>query len=408
MNKNTIGSGNQEDSNNQTLQLRMRKDFHRRLLRGHEWIFSNEIDNVAELTQQSNSAKLVKVTNHRGEFLAWATYNPRSLIAARILSRTESFDFNADWMFVRLQAALRLRDEMYTQPFYRWVFGESDQLPGLVIDRFANILVVQILTAGMLALADRLWESLRRFDFVQGIVVQHGGRYSELEGMPSARFTIGEPPNEIEIVEGNARFLVPLMEGQKTGWFFDQRENRERLGRFGHLGHVLDLFAYTGAWAIQAMLQGAQSATCVERSIQAIEVAARNAQLNRVQLETIEGEVLPVAKSFFGQREFRTIILDPPALVKRKKDFQSGLQMYYQLNRIAMRLMTNEGWFITCSCSYHMPREKLIEIVQHAAQECNKRCQILEIRGQSADHPLHPAMPETEYLKAIFTYVSPA
>ncbi len=387
--------------------VQLRKGCERRVLQGHAWVFSNEIAPGTANPPGLVPGEPVRLVDYRGKFLAVAYYNPHSLIAARIIGRNDSAAVSVAWMRGRLQEALQYRDSLYNRPYYRWVYGESDQLPGLIIDRFNDRLSIQILTAGMYQLLPLLRAALKTFDFVRGYVIDFEGTYREQEHLPTTGAELwGDSSGPTTVFEGDAHFETQLVDNQKTGWYFDQRDNRQQLQRLQSLGNVLDLFCFAGAWGIQAMRSGANSALCVDRSESALAQAQRNASLNQVAIDTQQADVTPFLKSLIGTRTFDTVILDPPALIKKKKDFEAGLQSYYQLNRLAAKLVAPGGWLISCSCSYHLPTTELLTILQHAGRSAGRHVRIAEIRGQSADHPVHPAIPETNYLKVIMTQLN--
>ena len=309
-----------------------------------------------------------------------------------------------DWLRPRLRQALDMRESVFKQPFYRWVHGEADGLPGLVIDRFGQHLTIQISTAGMQRLETQIVGAVGEMIDVKGIVMRADDHFRELEGLTvGAPQIIGDVPDQVEVCEGSLRFETRLVSGQKTGWYFDQRDNRTRLARYIKDREVLDVFSYAGAWGITAAAAGARSVTCIDSSAQAIELAQRNAILNSCEINPICDDAFDALRKLGeANRRFQVIVLDPPALIKRKKDYDAGRQAYYQLNRLAAKLLADDGLLISCSCSHHLPHSELVEIVHHAARTHDRRCSILEIGQQSADHPIHPAIPETAYLKAIF------
>lgn len=387
--------------------IKLKKGTDRRLLRGHAWVFSNELQDHAILKTLAPGS-LVHLANHQGKFLATAYANHKPLIAARIVSRCPLACLDSQWFTERIQEALALRSAMFTHHDYRLIYGEADQLPGLVVDRFGKYLTVQITTAGMERVRGEIEQALNAVLQPEGMVWQGDDSFRELEGLDTAEpQIIGHVPPRVEIHEGPVRFSVDLLGGQKTGWFFDQRDNRLRLHKYAAGQRVLDVFSYAGGWATHALVAGAKSATCVDRSEKALHDAAANAQLNGAQVETIRGDAFDVLRSLIDQgRKFDIVIVDPPALIKRKKDFDGGLQAYFQINRLAAQLLSSQGLLVSCSCSYHLPIEQLREIVQHAATFVDKSARITEIGQQATDHPSLPSMPELSYLKALFAWLS--
>jgi 23S rRNA (cytosine1962-C5)-methyltransferase len=291
------------------------------------------------------------------------------------------------------------------------VFGESDLLPGLVLDRYGDIVVGQIATAGMEALRESIESGVRRVVSPQALIWKNDSAARDLEQLPhEVRAGFGELPREIEVVEGQLSYAAPLVEGQKTGWFYDQSANRARLRRYVHGGaRVLDVCSYVGAWAITALQQGAQRARCVDASPVALEYAAANARRNGTNIEPLRADAFDALKTLAASGEqFDVVVLDPPAFIKRKKDIPQGRAAYRKLNQLALALLSEGGLLVSCSCSYHLSAEELLEAIQAAARHSARFVQVLELAGQSPDHPLHPAIPETRYLKAFFCRVTRA
>lgn len=385
-------------------QLRLKKNSQRRLLAGHEWVFSNELEPEMLRTASPHKGQLVHLGDHRGKFLASAWYNPQTLIAARVLDRQPLAGFGPRELEQRLTSALALRQQMFDSPHYRWVHGEADQLPGLVVDRFGDVASVQITCAGMEGVRSELLEVLQRLGNLRSILVHDDSEFRKLEGLPvGSSERIGEPVDRLIVREGTLEFSVPAVGGQKTGWFYDQRDNRQRLARYLSGRTVADLYSYAGGWGLQAARAGAASVVCVDSSPTAIAMVEENAQRNQLSVQTMCADSLATLKAWHeaGQR-WDVVVIDPPALIKRRKDTEAGIQAYYQLNRLAVRTVAPGGLLVSCSCSHHLPEEELVGIVHHAAaKEAGRPVAILEFGGQSADHPVHPAMPETRYLKAL-------
>jgi 23S rRNA (cytosine1962-C5)-methyltransferase len=387
--------------------LRLKRGEDRRLTAGHLWIFSNEVDTDASPLSGFGNGELVQVQSDRGHFLGHAYLNPHALICARLLTR-EPRPIDEALIVERLQVALTLRDRISSVPYYRWVFGESDGLPGLVLDRYGDIIVGQIATAGMEALRPTIVAAVRKVLEPAALYWKNDSAARTLEQLAStAEAAFGEAPENIEVIEGGVRFSAPLRHGQKTGWFYDQSWNRGRLQALLPRGaRVLDVCSYVGAWAIRALCQGARTATCVDSSQTALEFAQRNAGANGVGIESLHADAFDALRGLHesGAR-FDVVILDPPAFIKRKKDIPQGQAAYRKLNQLALQLIDAEGLLVSCSCSYHLAESELIGAVQSAARHAQRFLQILEIGGQSPDHPIHPAIPETRYLKALFCRV---
>ena len=388
--------------------LRLRKDEDRRLRAGHLWVFSNEVDVEATPLTAFEPGDTVEVQDARGAPLGVGYVNPRSLIAVRMVSRDRNARLDRAFLRGRIRRALALRDMVFGAPFYRAVFGESDGLPGLVVDRFGDRLVVQITTAGMERVRDEIVAALRDELDPAGILLRNdvGGR--ELEGLPSYVETAwGEVPDVLPLEENGVKFEAPVA-GQKTGWFFDHRMNRARLGAYVRGGRVLDVFSYVGGWGVQAAAAGAEQVVCVDASAPALEMVARNAALNGVEdrVSAIRGDAFDVLRQLAADGErFDTVVLDPPAFIKRKKDVKQGEEAYRRLNTLALDILKQDGILVSASCSYHLPRAALQDAVLRAGRRQGRSLQVVEQGHQGPDHPVHPAIPETAYLKAFFVRV---
>jgi len=389
--------------------LRLKRGEDRRLRAGHLWVFSNEVDNDATPLTALAVGSMVRVLSDRDQFVGYAYVNPHALICARILSRSPVHPPDRSLLVHRLKVALALRERLYTAPYYRWVFGESDGLPGLVLDRYGEVIVGQIATAGMEALRADLEAAIGSVLPPRVLIWKNDGSPRDLEHLPRQLLTpIGRAPEELQVLESGLNFAVPLAAAQKTGWFYDQRGNRERWRELVSPGaRVLDVCSYAGAWAIAAMSRGAASALCVDASESALAMAARNATANGVAIATRQGDAFDVLDELLrtGER-FDAIVLDPPAFIKRKKDIARGQAAYRKLNQLAMRLLERDALLVSCSCSYHLAPEELPGLIQSAARHSSRFVQILYSGGQAPDHPLHPAIPETRYLKAFFSRVT--
>lgn len=387
--------------------LKLKKNEDRRLRAGHLWIFSNEVDTAATPLTGFKPGALCRVEDSRGKPLGVGYVNSSTLLSVRLLTGSAGATIDVDWFVRRIESALSLRKLLHDEPFYRLIYGESDGLPGLVVDRYGDVLVAQFTTAGMEALKPVALQALQTVMKPSGILLRNDSSMREMEGLTPYTESVGDVPDVVEILENKARFEIPLKSGQKTGWFYDQRDNRARLARYVKGARVLDVFSYIGGWGVCAMKEGAAAATCVDSSKPALEAAARNAALNGVALETVHGQALDVLKALrHEQRRFEVVIVDPPALIKRKRDLEAGAEHYAHLNRLAMELLTPEGLLVSCSCSHHMDASHLQRLLLRESRHHNRRLQILEQGAQSADHPAHPAIEETRYLKAFFCRVT--
>ena len=393
--------------------LRLKRNEDRRLHAGHLWIFSNEVDTQQTPLPKFKAGELVRVLAHNDRALGLAYVNPQSLISARMLGTWKIPD--AAWLAARIRTALALRERLYATPYYRLVYGESDGLPGLVVDRYGSACVVQIGTAGMEKLKPQIQQALEQVLRCEALLFKNDGSTREMEGLPSyVEAAKGKFDEMSLVVEDGLEFQAPLVEGQKTGWFFDQAANRRALSKYVRKGaRVLDMFSYVGAWGVRAAHSGAAEVLCVDSSAAALELAQSNAERNRVngreggKLTTLKGDAFDVLEDLAKKRaRFDLVVVDPPAFAKRKKDVPKALAAYKRLNQLALQLIADDGILVSCSCSYHVSAEELQDAIAKAARSADRHLQILEVGGQAPDHPVHPAIPETRYLKTYFCRVN--
>ncbi len=396
---------------NELAPVYLKKGQERRLNQGHLWVYSNEIDTQKTSLKNFTAGEQVVIMSHQGKPLGVAYINPHSLISARIFSRKTSVLLDRSLFVHRIKIALSLRERLFAKPFYRLIFGESDLLPGIVVDRFNDIIVVQITTAGMEQQRQALIEALEKVLKPSVILMRNDVKMRELEGLDLYNeVVLGELSGVTEIEENQTRFQVDLQKGQKTGWFYDHRMNRARVQHYAKDKRVLDLFSYVGAWGLEAATAGASEVFCVDASEQALDWLDSSAEMNRFSnITSIQGNVFDVLKHLRNEREkFDIVIVDPPAFIKRKKDFKEGMNAYRRVNQMAMQLCSRDALLVTASCSYHMPAETLVQQIQGASRHLDRFTQILEQGHQSPDHPVHPALPETAYIKSFISRVTPA
>ncbi|TAJ51831.1 MAG: class I SAM-dependent rRNA methyltransferase [Nevskiaceae bacterium] len=383
--------------------LRLKAHEERRLRAGHLWAYSNEIDTAVTPLKGLKPGSLCRLEDARGKALGVGYVHPNVLLSVRLLTGQADALIDREWFERRLRQALSLRERLYPSPHYRLVFGESDGLPGLVIDRYGDLLSVQLSTAGMEALKEHLVEALQRLFKPRGILFRNDNAMRQTEGLPLEDEVWGEVPDEVELLESGVRLLAPLKAGQKTGFFYDQHANRDRVLPYVKGARVLDVFSYVGAWAARAAAGGAASVACIDSSELALAYAARNMAAQGAAPETLRGDALEVLKALRAEgRQFDLVVVDPPALIKRKKDEEAGQAHYGALNRAAMQLLSADGMLVSCSCSHHLSEEQLQRILLRESRQAGRRLQILERGGQGPDHPVHPAIPETLYLKAFY------
>jgi 23S rRNA (cytosine1962-C5)-methyltransferase len=385
-------------------ELRLQAKADKRVRLGHNWIFSNEVDTSSTPLTSFQPGELARVVDAGRNPVGLAYVNPAALICARLLTRDVRATIDTKWFSLRLKRALELRERLYAHPYYRLAYGESDGLPGLVIDRYGDVCVLQLNTAGMLGFREAIVTALTELIAPKGLLLRNAGSTRSLEGVEPLDVSLGDVPDTIEVIENDMRISAPLRRGQKTGYFFDQRDNRARVRRYVREGdRVLDVFSYVGAWGISALHRGASLVTCIDQSELALEYADANARAMGREIDGLVGEAIDVMRGLHSERrKYDVVILDPPALVKRRKDQAAGEQHYRRLHEAAFKLLAEEGFMVTASCSHHLEAERLRRIALDAARENGRRIQILEAHGHAPDHPIHPAMPETEYLKALF------
>jgi 23S rRNA (cytosine1962-C5)-methyltransferase len=303
----------------------------------------------------------------------------------------------------RFRRAIELRHLVYSTPHYRAIYGESDGCPGLVVDRYGDVLVAQLNTAGIVKMRSDVVEALQAVVKPRGILLRSAGSVRQIEGIDEFDEAVGDVPDVADVEEDNAVFSAPLRKGQKTGYFFDQRDNRSRLARYVRGKRVLDMYSYIGSWGVRAARFGAGEVTCCDSSQLALDYARENAERNGVAVETRLGDAMDVLSSFaVDSKRFDVVIVDPPALIKRRKDVAAGQAHYERLNRLAFSVLAPGGILVSCSCSHHLEPAMLQRAILGAAKDAGRRVQILEKHAHAPDHPIHPAMPETEYLKGFF------
>ena len=385
--------------------LRLKKNEDRRIRAGHSWIFSNEIH---DSLQGLEPGHLVRLVSWGGRFLGIGHLSPNSLIAVRLLSRRH---VEIDDLFYRqrLVAAGERRQWLYPGSVtYRLAFGEADLLPGLIVDRYDRHLVVQTLTQGMARIEELIVELLREIFKPAAIVLRNDSPARSLEGLPLERRVVYGELSEAPVIELHGlRFQVAPLEGQKTGFYLDQRENRSLLEGLVQGSRVLDAYCYEGAWGLYAARFGAREVVGVDVSGTALERARLNADMNGLgaQCRFVEANAFDFLTT--SQARFDAVVLDPPAFIKAKAKIEEGERGYLELNRLAMRLISPGGLLVTCSCSHHLTRERFQIILGHAARLAKRRLRLLEVRGQSRDHPVLVSMPETSYLKCFVLEVLP-
>jgi 23S rRNA (cytosine1962-C5)-methyltransferase len=380
-----------------------------RLKDGHVWVYRSDIISAEDVPPGS----LVKVLDHRGQPLGAALYSSSSQIAIRLISREPVADFPA-LLRQRIAEAVTYREPLvHDTNAYRVIFSEADFLPGLIVDRYHDILSMQILTQAMdadivrQALTSELTDRLHPASIVERV----DPRVRQLEDLPprASGLVQGEKASTIFAMNG-VQFHFDALEGQKTGAFLDQRENYAAVAQYAH-GEALDVFCYQGGFALH-LVPRCSHVTGIDSSRAALEVADQNAALNRSgqnqpEIEWIEANAFDLLKDYSaaGQR-YDTIVLDPPAFAKSKRDLDAALRGYKELNLRALKMLRPGGILVTCSCSYHVSQADFLEMLAGAARDAHRTLRVVEVRGQAKDHPILLNVPETAYLKCVISIVS--
>jgi 23S rRNA (cytosine1962-C5)-methyltransferase len=386
----------------------MRPGTDKRVSAGHPWAYSNEIE-MNEAAKALPAGELVTLMRGDGRSLGAAIFNPHSLIAARVLSRDPTTEINQRFFERHLQRALKLRERLVGVPCYRLIHAEADGLPGVVVDRFGDVVVAEINSAGMDRLSDALAAAIDAVLQPATILIRGEGNARQMEGLqPMSRFAKGGLEGPIELQENGARFLADPAGGQKTGWFYDQRENRACMARFAKDASFLDLYSYTGGFGVQAAVAGAKEVLAIDRSEPALELLRKAAALNGVDNRvTIQrGEAFEALESMIaGKKRFDIVCADPPAFVKSRKDLNVGSKAYRKLARLAAQAVEPGGLLFIASCSHNMPTADFATQVSRGIHEGGRSAKQLYATGAAPDHPVHPFLPESAYLKALILQV---
>ena len=375
-----------------------------RLKSGHVWVYRSDVISAQGVAPGSVAA----VADERGKFLGSSLYSSSSQIAVRMISSSVVDDFSA-LVRERIGEAIRYRESLvHHTDAYRVVFSEGDFLPGLIVDRYNDILSLQILTQAMdgelvrAAILDELTESLKPASIAERVEPH----IRELEQLPprESGLLINEKTNTVFSMNG-VRFHFDIRQGQKTGAFLDQRENYAAAANYAH-GDALDVFCYQGAFGLHMAARGCK-VTGVDSSRPALEVADKNALLNRCEIEWIEANAFDLLKDYSASgHQYDTIVLDPPAFAKTRKNLDTALRGYKELNLRALKMLRPGGILVTCCCSYHVSEGNLLEVVADAARDAHRSLRLLEKRSQSKDHPMVLLVPETVYLKCLVFHVN--
>jgi 23S rRNA (cytosine1962-C5)-methyltransferase len=373
---------------------------------GHLWIYAGHLSQVVG---QPVAGDLIDVLTPNGRFYGRGFFNPESKIRVRLLTfENEPID-EAFWT-KRIQQAIRLRQRLVTKTnAYRVIYGEGDRLPGLIVDRYDQTLVMQTLSVGMDRLKELLANLLMKELKVERVYLRNDAKSRQLEGLPSGKgFLRGSGATQVDIQEGEARFLVDIEQGQKTGWFCDQRENRLAAAKLAQGAEVLEVFCHTGAFGIHAALAGAASVEGLDVSEESLLLAREHAVRNHVEARCTYRKAdafEELRKLVKGEKRFDLVMLDPPAFARSKQALSGALAGYKDINLLGLRLLKPEGFLVTSSCSHPVSEHDLWTSIRLAARDAKREIRLIEQRGQSADHPILASMPETRYLKCFILQV---
>jgi 23S rRNA (cytosine1962-C5)-methyltransferase len=379
-------------------QIILKKNEEHRILSGHQWVFSNEIASVAGDPEPGD---IVELLSHQQKFLGIGFFNPHSLIAFRLLS-SQSEEISFAFFEQRVIGALTLRQKLFPQSTaFRLVFGESDFLPGLIIDKYNEYLSVQTLSFGMDKRLQLICDVLESVFHPKAIVERNDTAVRLLEKLEERKGVLRGTLDETIIVEHGIKYKIDLLNGQKTGFFLDQRENRRTARKYMRGARVLDCFCYEGGFALNACEAKAKSVRALDQSSASVARARTNAKLNEIRdISFHVGDAFEYMKHLVNENQsFDVVILDPPAFARSKKNVATALKGYREINKLALDLISPGGFLITASCSHHITQDSFLAAVTDAARRSHKKIQLLEFAGAGPDHPVLPAMPETSYLK---------
>lgn len=383
--------------------IRLVKGGDKRARHGYPWLYSNEVAMTADAKALPPGA-VVAVQNANGNDLGLYGFNPHTLIAARFLNHGAASQIDANFFAARLRRALDLRTRLYDRPFYRLIHAEADGLPGLIVDRFGDAVVVQANTATMELHSARLVDALHDVLSPARIIFKNDSPARTLEGLglETHAVTGGEGPVTLE--ENSLKFICDPLGGQKTGWFYDHRGNRAFVAGLAKGQKVIDFYTYAGGFALNCAAAGALSVVAVDRSESSLALAGQAAALNDLsaKISFTRSDVFPEAerRAAAGER-FGVVIADPPAFIKSKKDLQPGLKGYQKLARLMAALVSPGGFLFLASCSHNAPLLEFAEACKRGISDADRTGRILRTSGAAADHPVHPALPESAYLKGI-------
>jgi len=384
--------------------LKLRPGAHKRLKAGHPWVYSNEVD-MDTAAKALPPGSIVTISDAGGQLLATAHFNPRTLISARVLAFKPDVAIDEVFVAGKLRAALKLRERLVDRPYYRLVHAEADGLPGLIADRFDDTCVIQPNTAGMNALVDAIAAALRDAAGISTVILRGDSSARALEGLEDeVRCVVGSASSPVKVEENGVTFFADLLSGQKTGWFFDQRDNHAFMASLARGAAMLDLYTHTGGFALPAAKAGATAVLGVDSSASALELAAKGAEASGVAaICTFErAEVFPFLEAALARKTLWDVVVgDPPAFVKSKKDIKAGMQGYRKLARLCAGVTAPGGLLFMASCSHNAPLDEFTAAVARGLEDAGRTGRIIRTAGAAPDHPVHPHLPESAYLKAV-------
>jgi len=382
--------------------IKLRPKEGRRVRAGAPWIFSNEIvmDPAAKALAPGS---IVNVQGDDGVQLGTGYFNAASLISVRILDPKPDVAVDAGFFAVALKRALARREAFYDAPYYRLVHAEGDGLPGLAVDRFDDLCSLQVTTAGMEKLTSPLLEALDAVVAPKTVILRNDTPSRALEGLESyVRAAKGEMPARISLIENGVRYFADIGGGQKTGWYFDQRDNHAFMAKLAKNRSVLDAYCYAGGFALAAAKAGAKDVTGIDSSQAALTLAEDAAAANNVRAKFVRADVFEELERLTAANEtFDVVIADPPPFVKSRKDLEPGAKAYRKLARLAAAVTAPNGFLLLASCSHNISQERFAQECAVGISRANRRASLLHQAGAGADHPVHPMLPETAYLKAL-------
>jgi 23S rRNA (cytosine1962-C5)-methyltransferase len=384
--------------------IRLRPKFGRRVRAGAPWAFSNEIVMDAA-TKALAPGTLVRLAREDGTFLGTGYFNAKSLIAVRLLSADANAEIGTEFFTAKLKQALSLRQALFDQPYYRLVHAEGDGLPGLIIDRFGKTLVAQVTTAGMEQLIEPILTALDEVVTPEEAVLRNDAPVRALEGLENyVRVAKGQAPARITVDENGARYFADIKAGQKSGWYYDQRENRAFIAKLARGRRLLDAYCYTGGFGILAARAGAREVAGLDSSEPALALASQAAAANGVDAacKFVKADVFEELERLAAAGErFGIVICDPPPFVRARKDLEPGAKAYRKLARLAASVTAPGGFLMLCSCSHNIPLERFMTECAGGIARGNRTAALIRSAGAGPDHPVHPLLPESAYLKAL-------